>query len=467
MSGKYFKMAITVLIPAAMLFMPVPAGLSVGAWQLFAMYIAAILGIMLRPVSEPVVLLVVISVSSVLFKNIGVVLSGYASTTAWLVFSAFMLGQAFIDTGLGKRIAYVLIGKMGKSTLGLGYVMALTDLIISPATPSNTARTGGLVYPIFRSLAVTLDSEPGPSARRIGSYLSLLLYQISLTTSAIFITALATNPLVVTFAKSILKTDITWMMWTQATIVPGIILLILIPWLVHKMYPPEIKQINNTEIAARGLVEIGPMSGREKTLAVLFILAIVGWATGSITKIDSTAIAIAFISSCLITGVISWESLLNAKGAWSTFIWYGGIISLATGLSKGGFFAWLGKLLAKNINFAGYDMVVVLLGLLVLSLVVRYFFASIAAYVTTFIPVMFTLGLVANVPPMLLALLLGASSAFGSLLTHYGNAVGPVLFGAGYVDQATWWRIGTVITIISGIVYMVVGVPYWKLLGLW
>ncbi|MDR3590694.1 MAG: DASS family sodium-coupled anion symporter [Negativicutes bacterium] len=464
---KYVRFLVPVLVPAIILLLPAPAGLSLPAWQLFAMYIAAILGLVLRPVSEPIVLLVVISVSSICFNNLAVMLSGFSNGTAWLVFTAFMLGQAFIETGLGLRIAYILIGKIGKTTLGLGYVAALTDLVISPAIPSNTARTGGVVYPIFRSLAVTLDSTPGPSARRIGGYLTVLLYQISLTTSAIFLTAQAVNPLVATFAKSILKVDVTWLSWAQANIVPGLIILLVVPYLVYKIFPPELKHIENNEISQKGLAKIGPTTRREKILMALFILALVSWATGSITKIDPTAVAICFITSCLVTGVISWENLLNAKGAWTTFIWYAGIISLADGLAKAKFFSWCSDYLAHHISFVGYNDYVVLFGLLVLSIVARYFFASAAAYVTSFIPVLFSLGMVANVPLLALTYMMGASAAYSALLTHYGNAAAPVLFGTGYVDQKTWWMVGTAVTVLCAVVYMTIGLPYWKWLGLW
>ncbi len=111
-------------------------------------------------------------------KNTNSLLLGYSNSVTWLVFSAFMVSSAFIKTGLGRRIAYILIGKFGSSSLGLGYVAAITDLILSPATPSNTARTGGIVYPIFLIIASALGSEPGPSARVFGAYLSLLLYEI-------------------------------------------------------------------------------------------------------------------------------------------------------------------------------------------------------------------------------------------------------------------------------------------------
>lgn len=467
MKAKLIKIAITVLVPLSILLSPLPTGLPAAAWNLFALYIGAILGLMLRPAPEPVILITVLAISSMWLNNIGIALAGYASTTTWLVFTAFMVGQAFSDTGLGKRIAFVLIDKMGRTPLGLGYVAALTDLVISPATPSTTARTGGLVYPIFRSVAITLGSEPGPSARRIGSYLTLLLYQVSMATGALFITALATHPMVVSFAKSILKVELSWTLWAQAALVPGLIVLAATPYLIYKMYPPEIKEIDNKAIARKGMAEIGPMSVSEKILAVLFVLAIAGWSTGEITKINSTAVAVAFVAACLVTGVISWNNILNCKGAWSTFIWYGGIISMADGLSKAGFFAWFGKKMGQSISFDGYSTLVVLVSLLIVSMAVRYFFASQAAYVSTFIPVLFTIGMVAKVPALPLAMLLGVSSAFGSQLTHYGNAVGPVLFGSDYVDQATWWKIGTVMAVFTGIVYLVVGLPYWKLIGLW
>lgn len=465
--NKYIRLVVPVLVPVVMVLSPVPTGLAPAAWNLFAVYIGAILGLMLRPFSEPVILLVAIGASGIFLHNTKAVLSGYSSPSAWLVFIAFMVGQAFVETGLGSRIAYWLIGKMGRTSLGLGYVAAFTDLLISPATPSNTARTGGLVYPIFRSIAVTLGSEPGPTSRKLGGYLSLLLYQVSITTATMFLTSSAVNVIGVTFAKSVLNIDITWMDWATALFPPAFLILLLLPYVVYKLYPPEIKVIENKKISEEGLHSMGPMTRQEKLLALFFVLAVLGWSTGGYTKIDSTAVAVGFIGACLVGGVIRWDSLLAAKGAWSTLIWYGGIISMAEGLSKSGFFKWVGQVLGQNLNFAGYDTYMIYLLILLMSLSVRYFFASLAPYYGTIIPVLFSVGLVAQVPPHALVFLMAAQCEFGCLLTHYGNAVAPVLFGPGYVDQATWWKYGTVITLMCAAVYMTVGMGYWKLIGLW
>lgn len=467
MDKNLWKWITCFAIPAIIYFMPIPAGLSVQAWQLFAVYIAAILGLMLRPATEPVVLLVIIAASSIIFKNGGAILSGYSSSTTWLVFTAFMVGTAFIETGLGRRIAYYLIGKFGKTSLRLGYIAALTDMVISPATPSNTARTGGIVFPIFRSIANTLDSKPGPTSRRIGAYLTLTLYQISLTTGYMFITAIAPNALMITFAKNIMKIEISWMGWAIAAFVPAIICLSLIPWVVYKLYPPEMKEIDNVHIAEKGAAELGPISAREIRLALLFVLAIIGWATGSITKIGSAYVALAFVALVLLTKVITWENLVNTKGAWNTLIWYGGIIGIATSLAKAKFFVWLAALTSKTLHFGDYPTVLILAALVLFSLVIRYLFASMGVFVATMIPVFFTLGMVANVPPMPLVFLISFAASYGCLLTHYGGALGPVLFGDGYVDQATWWKVGAVIALMSFAIHICIGLPYWKIIGLW
>lgn len=106
---------------------------------LSGIYLAAIVGLVIKPFSEPVVLLIAVAASMVVTGNLGdgsvkaaSVLSGYSSGTTRLVFSAFTLSAAFVITGLGKRIAYFLIGKIGSTTLGLGYVTAFLDLIPPP-----------------------------------------------------------------------------------------------------------------------------------------------------------------------------------------------------------------------------------------------------------------------------------------------------------------------------------------------
>jgi len=175
----------------------------------------------------------------------GEALSGFGNNTIWLIVSAFLFAKGFIKTGLGRRIAYMVMRSIGDSTLKLGYALAISDLIIAPATPSNTARAGGVLFPIVRSLCSAFDSEPGPTARRVGA----------------FMTSCAPNPLMVVLAAQTLNIQLDWGSWATAAIVPGAISLALVPYILYKIYPPELKHTPEAKyIAARELVQMGPMT---------------------------------------------------------------------------------------------------------------------------------------------------------------------------------------------------------------
>lgn len=455
------------VVPLVVVSFEPPAGLTLAAWKIFAVYCAAILGLILQPASVPVVMVTVIGFGSLLVP-LGQLLSGYSNSTVWLVFSAFLITQAFIDTGLGKRIAYVMIGLVGKSSLGLVYGQMLTDFILSPATPSNTARSGGIVYPIFRNVAITLGSEPGETSRRVGAYITIAGYHISLSTSAVFLTACAPNVMIAGFASDILKVHISWMQWFLYMSIPAILICLLVPYILYKIYPPEITDItNHKELAQRGLEEMGPMQAKETILVILFLLAVIGWGTASITKISATNVALLFFGFAAIFKLISWNNILENKGAWNTLIWYGAVMGFSGILAKAKFFVWLADVFGKSFSFAGFNPVIVLGALLVVSVLVRYIFASMGAYVAAFVPVLFTVGILAKVPVVPLMLLIASSSAYGCLLTHYGGAVGPVMFGTGYVPQREWWYLGAVVVVVNMIVYMTVGLCFWNVLGLW
>lgn len=461
------KLVAFIAIPLIMAIIPPPGGLSKYAWQLFGLYLGAIAGLVLRPFSAPVVLLIMIGASTVFLKNTAHVLSGFASGTAWLVFSAVMMSVAFIETGLGKRIAYILIGKMGKTVLGLGYATTFLELILAPGIPSNAARDGGIIYPITKSISVSLGSEPGATAHKAGAYLSQMLYLISCIGSYIFMTGCAPNILVAQFASSIMHVNIDWMLWFKAAFLPGMIAIAVTPYFLYKLYPPTVKELDNKKIAAEGLAVLGPMSFREKALSLFFILAIIGWMTESLTKIDATAVALGVTGGCLLLRIITWENIVKTADAWSTLIWYGGIIGFANALSKEKFFDWVATLLRKNVDFSGYDPTAILVVLVFFSIIVRYFFASGAAYTVSMVPVFFTIGTVANVPPMPLALGIAFSLSYASSLTHYGMAAAPIIFSGGYVEQGTWWKYGAVFAAFNFVLNMTVGSFYLKLLGLW
>ena len=212
------------------------------AWRLLGIYIATIVGLVIKPFGEPVLLLAAVAASAATIGNtegakelvkVSQTLSGYQSGTTWLIFTAFTLSSAFVITGLGKRIAYHMINWIGSTTLRIGYVSMFLDLLLSPATPSNTARAGGIVFPIMNSVAVALGSDPEKSPKLAGRYLMMNVYMSVKTTSYIFLTAMAPNALALELMSPILGIKLNWVEWFLAASVPGLLCLFIIPLLHH------------------------------------------------------------------------------------------------------------------------------------------------------------------------------------------------------------------------------------------
>ncbi|HWR38986.1 MAG TPA: anion permease [Patescibacteria group bacterium] len=448
-------------------FVPIPDGLKPEAWRLLAIFVATILGFILQPL--PIGSVAFISVTFAALSGVlkpAEALSGFSNSTIWLIVSAFLFAKGFIKTGLGKRIAYVLIRFMGDSTLKLGYTIAISDLIISPATPSNTARAGGILFPIVKSLSSAFQSEPGASSRRMGSYLMQTAYQSNTITSAMFMTAMAGNPLIALLAAKTLNIQISWGLWALAASVPGILSLIVVPWFLYIFYPPEVTRTPEAKVlASRELEAMGSMSGGEKVVAAVFVGALILWSTSQYTKLDATVVALLAVSVMMISKVLEWKDVLDEKGAWDTLIWMGALIGLADYLGKLGFIPWFAK--AVSLSIAGVPWMQAFLVLLVVYMYAHYGFASLVAHITALYAAFASVAVAAGAPAYLVALALAFMSNLCMSLTHYAAGPAPIYFGAGYVDQGTWWKLGFIVSIINMVIWVGIGGFWWKILGLW
>jgi DASS family divalent anion:Na+ symporter len=458
---------IVILVGVIIWFLPVPTGVKPEAWHLLAIFVATIFGLILTPLPMGAVVIIGVMMTALTgVLKIGPALSGFANNTVWLIVAAFLVARGFISTGLGRRIAFIFIRTFGRKTLGLAYAIVASELVISPATPSNTARAGGIIYPIVRSLAQTFGSEPGETARKIGAFLMKMEFQATVITSAMFMTSMAPNPLIAELAQKTAKVSITWGMWALAAIVPGILSLIIVPYLLYKIYPPEIKATPEAaEMAHRELEKMGPMKRTEKTMFLVFLLILALWVTGEWNKIDATVVALVGVGVMLVTGVIRWDDVLTEKGAWDALIWFGGLVMMASQLNSLGFMKWFATTVGSSL--AGWSWFSALIVLMLVYFYSHYGFASTTAHVTAMFPAFLAVAVAVNVPPYLAALTLGFFSALNAGITHYGTGPAPIYFNAGYMDQKTWWKFGLIVSFVNIAIWMGVGFPWWKVLGLW
>jgi L-tartrate/succinate antiporter len=461
---------------------PAPAGLPQHSWYFFAIFVGVIVGLMFEPLPGGAIGLIGVALVTVLSPyvffspeqlaqkgfsaaraSLSWALSGFSNSTVWLIFGAFMFALGYEKTGLGRRIALLLVRAMGRKTLTLGYAVTIADLLLAPFTPSNTARSGGTIYPVIRNLPALYNSKPNdPSMRRMGSYLMWVALAATCVTSSMFLTGLAPNLLAVELVRKTAQVEFTWVQWFMYFAPVGILLLVLVPLLVYWIYPPEVKE--GAEVpawAAKELEKMGPLTQREITLGVLVLLALSLWIFGG-KLMEATTAAIAVISLMLLLKVVTWDDITANKAAWNTLAWFATLVALADGLTRVGFVKWFADSVAGQLS--GVSPMVAVVALLVINFFGHYLFASITAHVTAMIPVL--LAVASTIPGVNMhTLALGLCLQLGimGILTPYATGPSPVYYGSGYLPAADYWRLGAIFGVIFFAAFMVIGVP-WMLL---
>jgi DASS family divalent anion:Na+ symporter len=400
---------------------------------------------------------------------IGDALSGFADATIWLIVLAFFIARGFIKTGLGSRIAYLFVALLGRRTLGLGYGLLATDLVLAPATPSNTARAGGVVYPIMRSIATAFGSDPDKgTARKMGAFLTLTAFQGDIITSAMFLTAMAANPLAQKLAAQ-QGVTITWGGWALAALVPGLLSLLVVPLLLYTLCPPEITTTPDaTKLARTELARLGPIKIDEWMMLGTFVLLLVLWIFGpQLGGLSATAAALVGLGVLLLTGVLSWSDVQQEEGAWNTLVWFAALVMMAGFLNTLGLIPWFSGTVGTALKAAGLTWTAAFAVVALVYFYSHYLFASNTAHVSAMYGAFLAVAIAVGAPPMLAALVLAFFSSLFSSMTHYGAGPAPVLFGSGFVDVGTWWKLGLVVSVVNIAIWLGVGGVWWKVLGIW
>ncbi len=465
--NRLLRWAIVLFVAGGILLIPPPENISPPSWRLLAIFAATITGSIVQPIpGAAIVLLGVTALALFRVMEIKDALTGYADPVVWLVLAAFFISRGMIKTGLGRRIAFLFIKAIGRHSLGLAYALGSTETVLATVIPSTGARSGGIIFPIAKSLAEAYESRPGPTARRLGAFLMTSVYQCNVIVCAMFLTGQASNPIIARFAKEVTGIEITYARWAIGSIVPALLSLLVVPWLLYRVFPPEIKHTPAaSEFASKELKQMGPMKWSERLMLMVFGLVAILWITTKLHGIDYAVVAMVGISVLLVTGVLDWEDLISEKAAWAVFIWYGGLIRMAEALGQTGLTKRFAEAAAGLTT--GWQWWLALAVLLLIYFYAHYVFASITAHATAmFVPFLIVI-LAAGAPAYLAVLSLAYFSNLGASLTHYGTTPAPIYFGAGYTSQRSWWTLGLMTSVVTILIWSIVGFTWWKILGLW
>ncbi len=447
--------------------LPPPEGVAEASWRTTAVFFATIAGLMLQPLPGAALVLlgltVIVLVGGVPMSR---ALSGFSAPSVWLVLTAILMSRALRDTGVARRIALMFVRAFGGSSLGVSYALLMSDVTLAAGIPSITARSGGIVLPITRSIAELYDSRPGPTAPVLGRFLMASLYQGSVIACAMFLTGQASNLLAVGLAAKLANVTITWSSWFLAGIVPGLVSCLAIPYLTYRLVPPRVRRTPAAaDYARRELQSMGRVRGMEAVTLAVFTGVVALWVTSAWHGLDVTLVAIAGLGVLFLSGALTWDTALAERSAWDVFVWYGGLLTMGEILNETGstkaFATWVSTWLS------GTPWLSALVVTLVVYFYAHYALASITTHILAMFPpfVLMLVGL--GAPPELVVYSLACLANLTAGLTHYGTTTAPIVYAQRYVEVADWWRVGFAASVVNLAIWLTLGFAWWKLLGLW
>jgi divalent anion:Na+ symporter, DASS family len=443
---------------------PVPEGLKPEAWRLFAIFATAIAAVVAGVLP--------ILTASVLAGSIAVLTgvvpaehawSGFANGTILLIVVAFLVARAVVLCGLGTRIGHLAVSLCGRSTLGLSYSIFLVDAVVAPAFPSNTARSG-VLYPLAVSLAETAGAKPGtPGRERLGSFLMFSGIASLSVSSALWLTAMAANPLGCEIARQF-GVEISFGSWLMASSVPTLTAMVLLPIVLYRTIRPEVTSTPDAPRAARAALKaLGPLTRQEWIVAITFVIMVTLWGSASVLGLDSTAVALLGLAVFLVTGVLTLSDIAKEGDVLATFVWFALLFALSTELNDLGFMGYVGQKLASGMHgmralFAGVLLVVA-------YVLLHYIFVSQTAHLLAIFGTFMDVGVRVGVPAMPLAFLLLFATNFFSAITPQGSSANLLFASSGYLSQRDLYRIGGLTTALNLGIYVVIGIPWLMLLA--
>lgn len=392
--------------------------------------------------------------------------SGFGNTALTLVAAALFLAAAMTVTGLDRRIALVILSKVGARTSRVVIGLILVATVLSFLVPSATARAAAIV-PI--TMGIILAFKMDKKSRFAGLMMITTVQAVSIWNVGVK-TAAAQNMVAVGFIQKMLGHDITWLDWLIAAGPFSVVMSILLYFIMTKMMPAETDEAPGGKSAvAQSLAALGPMSGNEKRLLAVSLTLLCFWATeGILHHFDSSSTTVAAIAILFlpVVGVMDWKKA-NTLIPWGTVVLFGVGISLGTALLQTKAAPWLANLIVTDFGLNHLGSLAILAVMAAFLIIIHLGFASATALASSMIPIVIAVMQKVETPGISvigMTLLLQFVVSFGFILP-VNSPQGMVGYGTETFDARDFIRTGIVITVVAYVLTLVFGATYWAWLG--
>ncbi len=479
---KKWGLWIGFLVLIAIVALPQPAGLPVAGQRMLAVFGFAVVVWVTEAVEYPISAAVIAALMAFLLGTapniqhpealIGTVsglttaMSGFGNTALTLVAAALFLSAAMTITGLDRRIALVVLSKVGAKTSNVVIGAIVTATILAFLVPSATARAAAVI-PIMLGVIAAFKVEK--SSRLAGLIMITTVQAVSVWNIGIK-TAAAQNMVAVGFIQKMLGHDVTWISWLIVAAPFSLVLSVALYFIMMTMMPPETKEIAGGSAAVgKALSALGPMSGAEKRLLAISLTLLAFWATeGILHPFDSSttttiAVALLFLPGI---GVMDWKQA-NARIPWGTILLFGVGISLGTALLQTQAAQWLANLIVVWFGLNSLGAFAILAVMAAFLVVIHLGFASATALASAMIPIIIAVLQKVQTPGISvigMTLLLQFVESFGFILP-VNSPQGMLAYGTATFSVRDFIRTGLAITVAAYALTLLFGATYWHWLG--
>ena len=391
-------------------------------------------------------------------QGLSMAVSGFSNTALTLVAAALFLAAAMAITGLDRRIALVVLRRVGARTDRIVMGSIIVSIVLAFLVPSATARAA-VVIPIM--MGVVLAFGVDRKSRFAGMMMITTVQAVSIWNVGIK-TAAAQNMIAVGFIQSILHQDVTWLNWLIAAAPFSILMSVGLYYIMMLMMPPETKEMpgGNTAVE-KALAELGPMSAKEKRLLAVSLILLCFWATeGILHPFDSsttTTVAVALLFLPYF-GVMDWKKA-NTLIPWGTIVLFGVGISLGTALLQTHAVQWLAGLIVDWFGLNQLAGIAVLAVMAMFLVVIHLGFASATALAATMIPIIIAIIQKVQTPGISvlgMTVLLQFVVSYGFILP-VNSPQGMLAYGTETFAARDFVRTGIAITVLAYVLTLIFG----------
>jgi len=478
----HWGLLLAIAILGVTLLLPTPAGLPLAGHRMLAILGFAVVVWITEALDYAVSAVVIAALMAVLLglspslanpkvligtvQGLTMAMSGFSNTALTLVAAALFLAAAMSITGLDRRIALVILARVGTRTSRIVIGAIVVSTVLAFLVPSATARAATVV-PIIMGIILAFGVEK--KSRFAGLLMITTVQAVSIWNIGIK-TAAAQNMVAVGFIQKMLGHDVTWFDWFIAAAPFSVAMSVGLYAIMMIMMPPEASEIPGGQVSVRkALAELGPMTGAQLRLLTLSLILLGFWASeGLLHSFDSsttTTVAVALLFLPRI-GVMDWKKA-NALIPWGTVVLFGVGISLGTVLLQTQAAQWLANLIVSWFGLNALPSFSILAIMAAFLVVIHLGFASATALAASLIPIVIAVLQKVETPGINvlgMTLILQFVVSFGFILP-VNSPQGMFAYGTDTFTSRDFVRTGLVITVLAYALTLLFGATYWRWLG--